>query len=117
MARTPLLRALERLAEEHRTAERIGIPPAELRGQRAEAEYSRGEFLKRAGVAGAGFAVIPGTRRLVRKPADTAPRIAVVGGGIAGLNAALTLADKGFGSTIYEASTDRIGRASCRERV
>ena len=109
MARTPLLRALERLAEEHRTAERIGIPPAELRGRRAEAEYSRGEFLKRAGVAGAGFAVIPGTRRLVRQPAATAPRIAIVGGGIAGLNAALTLADKGFASTIYEASTDRIG--------
>jgi monoamine oxidase len=109
MARTPLLRALERLAEEHRTAERIGIPPAELRGRRAEAEYSRGEFLKRAGVAGAGFAVIPGTRRMVRRPADTAPRIAIVGGGIAGLNAALTLADKGFASTIYEASTDRIG--------
>jgi monoamine oxidase len=109
MARTPLLRALERLAEEHHAAERLGIPPAELRGQRAEAEYSRGEFLKRAGVAGAGFAVIPGTRRLVRKPADTAPRIAIVGGGIAGLNAALTLADKGFASTVYEASTDRVG--------
>jgi monoamine oxidase len=109
MARTPLLRAFERLAEEHRTAERIGIPPAELRGQRAEAEYSRGEFLKRAGVAGAGFAVVPGTRRLTLKPADTAPRIAIVGGGIAGLNAALTLADKGFASTIYEASTERIG--------
>ena len=50
-----------------------------------------------------------GSRRLLRKPADTAPRIAIVGGGIAGLNAALTLADKGFASTIYEASTDRVG--------
>ena len=109
MARTPLLRALERLAEEHRTAKQLGVPPAELRGMRAEAQYSRGEFLKRAGVAGAGFAVMPGTRRLVRRPAGTAPRIAIVGGGIAGLNAALTLADKGFASTIYEASTDRIG--------
>jgi monoamine oxidase len=108
MARTPLLRALERLAEEHRTAEQLGIPPAELRGQRAEAEYSRGEFLKRAGVAGAGFAVIPGARRMTRKPADTAPRIAIVGGGIAGLNAALVLADKNVSATIYEAGT-RIG--------
>jgi monoamine oxidase len=109
MARTPLLRALERLAEEHHTAKGLGIPPAELRGQRAESEYSRGEFLKRAGVAGAGFAVVPGSRRLLRKPADAAPRIAIVGGGIAGLNAALTLADKGFAATIYEASTDRVG--------
>lgn len=97
MARTPLLRAFERLAEEHRTKDR------------AEAsEYSRGEFLKRAGVGGAAFAVAPAALPL-RRQAATAPRIAIVGGGIAGLTAALTLADKGLGSTIYEASTDRIG--------
>ena len=35
VARTPLLRAFQRLAEEHRTAERLGIPPAELRGRSA----------------------------------------------------------------------------------
>ena len=46
MPRTPLLRAFARLAEEHRTAERLGIAPAELRGQRAEA-LTRGQFLKR----------------------------------------------------------------------
>jgi monoamine oxidase len=31
-------------------------------------------------------------------------RIAIVGGGIAGINAALTLQDKGFAATVYEAS-------------
>ncbi len=108
MARTPLLRAFARLAEEHRTAEHLGIPPAELRGQRAA--VSRREFLKRAGVAGAGLAVGPGILAASAKAAKgaTAPRIAIVGGGIAGMNAALTLADKGFASTVYEAST-RIG--------
>src|SRR5439155_18812445 len=35
-------------------------------------------------------------------------RVAIVGGGIAGLNAALTLQDKGIAATVYEAS-DRIG--------
>src|SRR5258708_3122751 len=40
--------------------------------------------------------------------AATAPRIAIVGGGIAGLNAALTLQDAGYSSTIYEAS-GRVG--------
>ena len=35
--------------------------------------------------------------------------VVVVGGGIAGLTAALTLADKGVPSTIYEASPSRIG--------
>jgi monoamine oxidase len=36
------------------------------------------------------------------------PRIAIVGAGIAGLNAALTLQDAGLSCSIYEAS-DRIG--------
>ena len=107
MARTTLLRALQRLAEEHRTAEALGIPPAELRGQRAEA-LSRREFLRRAGIAGAAVAAGPVLLPRAARSA-TAPRIAIVGGGIAGLTAALTLADKGYAATVYEASPDRIG--------
>jgi monoamine oxidase len=110
MPRTPLLRALRRLADEHREADRLGIPPAELRGQQAEAAYTRGDLLKRGAIASAG--VVAGSAFLSERAAaargGTAPRIAIVGGGIAGLNAALTLADKGIPSTIYEAST-RIG--------
>jgi monoamine oxidase len=106
MARTSLLRAFQKLAEEHRTAERLGMPPAELRGLRAEAAYSRGEFIKRAGIAGAAFAAAPA---VIRKPAGTTPRIAIVGAGIAGLNAALSLADKGYASTVYEGSPSRVG--------
>jgi len=108
MARTPLLRAFARLAEEHSTAEQLGISPAELRGQRAEAAFDRGGFLKRAGIAGAGFAAVPASLGMSRMPRATAPRIAIVGGGIAGLNAALVLADKNVSATIYEAGT-RIG--------
>ena len=103
MARTPLLRAFRRLAEEHRTAEALGLPPAELRGQ----ALSRREFLKRAGIAGAGAAALPAVFA-PRAQSAAAPRIAIVGGGIAGLTTALTLADKGYASTIYEAS-DRVG--------
>jgi monoamine oxidase len=110
MARTPLLRALRRLAEEHRTAESLGIPPAELRGQREEAALSRREFLKRAGVTGAAVAVAGPAALAQRASAAAAPRIAIVGGGIAGLNAALTLADKGVAATVYEASTRFGGR-------
>ena len=106
MARTPLLRAFRGLAEEHRAAERRGLPPAELRGERDEA-LSRREFVKRAGLASAGLAVAPAA--LARRAAGaTAPRIAIVGGGIAGLTAALTLADKGVAATVYEAA-DRVG--------
>ncbi len=109
MARTPLLRALRALAEDHRTAEHLGLAPAELRGQRVEAAYSRREILKRAGVVGAGAAVAGPLAFASRAGAATAPRIAIVGAGIAGLSAAMTLADKGVASTVYEASPDRIG--------
>jgi len=112
VARTPLLRALQRLAEEHRTAERLGIPPAELRGRRQEGAYTRRDFLKRAGVAGAAAATVGPlafAQRAGANSSPTAPRIAIVGGGIAGLSAALKLADKGVASTVYEASIERVG--------
>jgi monoamine oxidase len=108
MARTPLLRALERLARDHWEAERLGIPPAELRGRREEAAYSRSEFLKRAGVVGAGAVALPAAAMATPAKGATGARIAIVGGGIAGLNAALVLADKNVSATIYEAGT-RIG--------
>jgi monoamine oxidase len=110
MARTPLLHAFQKLAEEHRTAERMGIAPEELRGRRDEAAYSRREILKRAGIVGAGVAAGP-LAMASRAKAATTPqgRIAIVGGGIAGLSAAMTLADKGVASTIYEAAPDRVG--------
>ena len=112
MARTPLLRAFQRLAEEHRTAERLGIPPAELRGRRQESAYTRGDFLKRVGVTGAAAATVGPlafAQRAGANSSPTAPRIAIVGGGIAGLSAALKLADKGVASTVYEASMERVG--------
>ena len=108
MARTPLLRAFQRLAEEHRAAGQLGIAPAELRGGRSENAYSRRDFLKRAGVSGAAVAAV-GPLAACTASAATAPRIAIVGGGIAGLSAALKLSDKGVASTVYEASEERIG--------
>ena len=109
MARTPLLRAFERLAAEHHDADALGVTPAELRERRAEASYSRRELLKRGGVAGAGLLAAPAlfARRATAANSSSA-RVAIVGGGIAGLNAALTLQDKGIAATVYEAS-DRIG--------
>src|SRR5690349_20157650 len=106
MARTPLLRALQRLAEEHRTADALGIDADELRGLRAE-RYSRGEFLKRAGAVGAAAAVGPAVLARSARAAG-APRIAIIGGGISGLTAALTLQDKGVYADVYE-SSGRLG--------
>jgi len=110
MARTPALRKLAWLAAEHRTADALGIPVAELRGQRAAA-LSRRDLLTRGAIIGAGIAA--GIPAWLARPAAAATtptaRVAIVGGGIAGLAAALTLADKGVAATVYEASTDRVG--------
>jgi monoamine oxidase len=106
MARTPLLSALQRLAEEHRSAARLGLPVEELRGIRAE-RYSRGEFLKRAGAVGAAATIAPLALSRAARAAGS-PRIAIIGGGIAGLTAALTLADKGVYADVYESSS-RVG--------
>jgi monoamine oxidase len=110
MARTPLLQALRRLAREHAAAEQLGIPVAELRARREEAVYSRKDLLKRAGAAGAAIAAAGPLGSLARAAsAAAAPRIAVVGGGIAGLTTALTLQDSGIASTVYEAHSTRVG--------
>jgi monoamine oxidase len=105
MARTPLLRAFERLAAEHATADRLGIGLEELRERR----YTRREVLRRGGIAGAAVALGSTVATRPARAAQRGPaRIAIVGGGIAGLTAALTLQDKGVASTVYEASS-RIG--------
>ena len=104
MARTPSLRALEQVAREHREAARRGIAVEAVR----EEVYTRREILRRGGAVGAGLAL--GGLLLSARPARAAARarVAIVGGGIAGLTAALTLQDKGLASTVYEAA-DRLG--------
>jgi monoamine oxidase len=108
MARTPLLRALQRLAHEHRQAAALGIEVEELHEQATDDRISRREFVKRTGAIGAAVAV--GAPLALARPARAAggPRIAIVGGGIAGLTAALTLQDKGVYADVYE-SSGRVG--------
>ena len=110
MARTPLLRALQRLASEHAEASARGIPVEEVRRLR-RAEISRRDFLKGAGAVAAGL-TLSGTLagRALTAHAAAPPRIAIIGGGISGLMAALTLQDAGYASTLYEASSRLGGR-------
>ena len=113
MARTPLLRSLVRLSADHAAAAEQGVPVDAVREGRERARerragaLSRREFLAGAAAAGA-FATAAVLPRAAR--AATGPRIAIVGGGISGLTAALTLADNGLASTVYEASTRLGGR-------
>jgi monoamine oxidase len=112
VARTPLLRRLVELSSIHAEAERRRLTPAIVREQRAEASARRAAPLTRreflAGSAAAGTALALGGLRPAIARAASPARIAIVGGGISGLSAALTLADAGIGSTIFEAAP-RVG--------
>lgn len=115
MAKTPLLHSLQRLAADYRLARVHGLPLHAIRELRAEARWRAHDDPQRSGTAltrrellVAACAVL--TTAALPRPtrATSAPRIAIVGGGIAGLTCALHLADKGIASTVYEA-TGRIG--------
>jgi monoamine oxidase len=104
MARTPLLRQLQAMARDLTEAQQTGKPVEQIREERRSG-WTRREFIK-AGGATLGAAALAGP---VSAFASGPPRIAIVGGGIAGLNAALTLANAGVASTVFEASPSRIG--------
>src|SRR3954451_24858185 len=91
MARTPLAGRLELLA-------------AEVGG-----EITRRDALKRAGVVAGGTLAAGAVRWAPLANAATAPRIAVVGGGLAGLTATYRLKQAGYVAQLYEARTDRVG--------
>jgi monoamine oxidase len=98
MPRTPLLSSLRWLFLRRRAARLAGVPQEAL----PELRVSR-----RAFVGGIGALALTSPRR-TRAAHVNAPRIAIVGGGIAGLTCALELADRGIPATVYEAS-ERVG--------
>src|SRR5467141_714048 len=110
MARSPLLRRFQALFEDFDEAERSGRPLEAVREQRRQMRLTRRDFLKATGAA-VGAVALSGpaaAMAAVTKQAGTQGRIAIIGGGIAGLNAALSLQDAGITSTVYEAS-GRVG--------
>jgi monoamine oxidase len=125
MARTQHAHFLRSLAADHTAADKLQLPIDEYRGLRNEAAAdpegpSRRALLGRAAALGLGTAALgtgitrPGraaatTSAVPTKNGGTSARIAIIGAGISGLNAALTLADKGVASTVYEANPTRIG--------
>ncbi|WP_158607801.1 flavin monoamine oxidase family protein [Nocardia panacis] len=102
---------VQRTVTEYMVAERLGIPVDEVRAP----IFDRRTLLK-AGVGAAVFAGLAGRQPAVAQSLgpDT-PRIAIIGAGIAGLNAALTLADAGIAATVYEAR-GRVGGRMFSER-
>ena len=100
MAHTPLLSALQRAADE------VGRDAAAEDGSARPALATRRAVLGGALAAGVAVSWGLGGRRFAR--AAGAPRIVVVGGGLAGLSCAYQLRQAGLSARIYEAS-DRVG--------
>ncbi|GAA4842687.1 NAD(P)/FAD-dependent oxidoreductase [Saccharopolyspora rosea] len=106
MPRTELARLLRCIAHDHQVAETLGVAPSDVPAVRGEKPDLTRRSVLRIGAAGVGAAMF-GTAPRTARAADQ-PRIAIVGAGIAGLTAALRLADRGITSTVYEADT-RVG--------
>ena len=110
MARTPLLSRFQELFADFDEAARSGRTVESVQEQRRQMRLTRRDFLKVGGAA-VGAAALSGPLTALAAPhrtGGTQGRIAIIGGGISGLNAALTLQDAGIASTVYEAS-GRVG--------
>jgi monoamine oxidase len=118
MPRTHLLAKLVELASASHRAERAGTDVAEVLGSRAarretDEGLTRRDLLVRMALGGAGATalgrLVLHPERAFAAPRRGQPRIAIVGAGISGTTAAMTLKDAGFRNvTVYEAS-DRVG--------
>lgn len=100
-------------------ANRPGAPPVDELVERSwEAPVSRRGFLRAAGGAALAAAAGELLRPLEALAGPQAPRVAIVGAGIAGLSAGYSLRQAGIRSQIYEASTRTRGRIlSVRDAV
>ncbi|KAA6216927.1 flavin monoamine oxidase family protein [Streptomyces filamentosus] len=118
MARTNPMHLLNRLATDHAAARRLGLPVDELRGLRGD-PLGRRTLLKAAAAAGVATAAAtaPAAAAVPDPPVRSDARIAVVGAGIAGLTAALTLQDAGLAPVLYEADPARVGGRMWTQRA
>ena len=113
MARSPLFHSLSRMFKLAALAarNRPGVAPID---ELLDMAYSRRRFIRDSAVATAALAtgvLAPGCGRTGTAPAPVpgaGTRIAIVGGGMAGLNTAYKLQKVGLNATIFEGS-DRIG--------
>ncbi|MFD0693539.1 flavin monoamine oxidase family protein [Paenibacillus sp. GCM10027628] len=110
MAKSPFMRQLKRAASIAGESARRNVPVEQVVEEKVQESITRRDFLKKAALASAVLAVPPSLFNFGAKlvNAATAPRVAVVGAGLAGLTAAYRLKQAGIQAQVYEAST-RVG--------
>jgi monoamine oxidase len=111
-ARTPLMQRLQQALWFSRYAQSPKKPPLdELLEIHQLQQASRRKFIKQMALGSMGLAassLLPGCKK--KDGISPNVRIAIVGGGIAGLNAAYQLRKLGVRSTLYEATSRTAGR-------
>ncbi|MBV9963892.1 MAG: FAD-dependent oxidoreductase [Parafilimonas sp.] len=116
MPRTPLMQRLLKLTSTARKAKQQQINEIEF----AEHHFSRRQFLQTSSMAAIAAAALASCTKVIEfgesndddlsNSGASTPSIAIIGGGIAGLNAAFQLQNAGVPSTIYDANTRAGGR-------
>jgi len=116
MPRTPLLQRLRKLASMAREAKKAEANEIEFTEQQF---FSRRKFLQSSAMATAAATVLASCSKIVESTVNGSvnnnataanPSIAIVGAGIAGLNAAFYLKNAGVSSTLYDANRRAGGR-------
>jgi len=109
MAHTPLFRAFIRVL--HR-AQALNVKSGGIKSQstlhRGRSPLTRRQFIKFAALAGSSALMTGLSPQLQRAWSQSAPQIAIIGAGIAGLNAAYQLKKAGLTANVYEAR-NRVG--------
>jgi monoamine oxidase len=114
MAHTSLATLFTKAYGQIQRSRRCGMPLAELVEQEAERSRQRRAFLRGAAAVGASLALPAFAQAGDTVDALVAlrrqPRVAIIGGGMAGLTCAYRLKQKGVIATVYEASKRTGGR-------
>ncbi len=118
MAHSYLMQKLLALTKLAHHSQNKKIPAAELAEQHI---YNRRQFLQNSGMAAIASTVLASCAKMATPPRNSSgngqPKIAIIGAGIAGLNAAYTLKKQGVNSDLYEANTRAGGRIFTAQNV